>query len=40
MSRALYQDIELSPEQVDRVRQYIEDVDFHLPGATMTRDAI
>lgn len=34
MSRALYQDIELSPEQVDRVRQYIEDVDFHLPGAT------
>lgn len=34
MSRALYQDIFLSPEQQQRVRDYLHEVDFHLPGAT------
>lgn len=34
MSRALYQDIYLTEEQLERVRQYITSVDFHLPGAT------
>lgn len=33
MSRALYQDIFLSPEQQQRVRDYLREVDFHLPGA-------
>ena len=34
MSRALYEDLYLSPEQVARVRSYIRQVDFHLPGAS------
>ena len=34
MSRALYEDLYLSAEQVQRVRDYIRQVDFHLPGAT------
>lgn len=34
MSRALYQDILLDDTHVDRVRRYLREVDFHLPGAT------
>ncbi len=34
MSRVLYQDMYLTSEQVQRVRDYITQVDFHLPGAT------
>ncbi|GAB2507584.1 hypothetical protein CATRI_05125 [Corynebacterium atrinae] len=34
MSRALYQDIHLSDDQIDRVRTYLRAVNFHLPGAT------
>lgn len=34
MSRALYQDILLDDAHVDRVRRYLREVDFHLPGAT------
>ena len=34
MSRALYQDMYLTADQVARVRDYLRAVDFHLPGAT------
>ncbi|MGV0331593.1 hypothetical protein [Corynebacterium macginleyi] len=34
MSRALYEDLYLGAEQVQRVYDYIRQVDFHLPGAT------
>lgn len=31
---ALYEDISLTPEQQQRVMDYIQQIDFHLPGAT------
>ena len=40
MSRALYEDLFLNPEQIERVRSYIRQVDFHLPGATSADFAI
>jgi hypothetical protein len=32
--RALYQDMDLTDEQIHIVRDYIRSIDFHLPGAT------
>lgn len=40
MSRALYEDLFLESEQIARVRSYIRQVDFHLPGATSADFAI
>ncbi|WP_144792969.1 hypothetical protein [Corynebacterium singulare] len=40
MSRALYEDLFLTPEQIARVCSYIRQVDFHLPGATSADFAI
>ena len=40
MSRALYEDLFLTPEQIARVCSYIRLVDFHLPGATSADFAI
>ena len=34
MSRSLYEDLYLTAEQVQRVRDYIRRINFHLPGAT------
>ena len=34
MSRSLYEDLYLTAEQVQRVRDYIRRIKFHLPGAT------